>query len=133
MPSVLKVQPPNQTHLLPPMLVTWIVCCQNTRGFLSTRMRDLRVGVGNHGKIISKATFFVFQTPAHLTLCTKSQLATNKECILNRYHNCSSERKVLFTLIKHDSYSCCCCSTRECTQVGAKNHLLFSKDVARNK
>ena len=36
---------------------------QNTHGFLSTRkhMRDLRIFVGNLGKIISKPTFFCFQ------------------------------------------------------------------------
>ena len=31
--------------------------------------------------------FFVFKRPSHLTLCMKSQLATNKEYMLNRYHN----------------------------------------------
>ena len=59
-------------------------------------MQDLWVGVGNLGKIISKLTFFVFKRPSHLTLCMKSQLATNKEYILNRYHNRSSEHKVPF-------------------------------------
>ena len=44
--------------------------------------------------------FHYFKRASHLMLCMKSQLATNKEYILNRYHNRSSERKVHFTSIK---------------------------------
>ena len=44
--------------------------------------------------------FHYFKRPSHLMLCMKSQLATNKEYFLNRYHNHSSERKLPFTSIK---------------------------------
>ena len=44
--------------------------------------------------------FHYFKRASHLMLCMKSQLATNKEYFLNRYHNHSSERKLPFTSIK---------------------------------
>ena len=82
----------------------------------------LRSGCRNLGKIISKPTFFVLKRPSHLTLCIKLQLATNKEYILNRYHNRSSERKVPFTSIKTGQLFLLLFDTRVHAN-GAKNYL----------